>query len=172
MKCHAKPWFFVNREMVKYAKMLSPEKLSDLRVAKAIYQLVSGRFEIKLHSLKPWSFYKVQPSCEIWNQSIQSPMKVVFVLASMLYLSERIEDVKLYSNTLKYSFFTRPHYYVRLKLSGKRYDLDPLAYHTGKEFGEKLGEEGWEAGIPEVSHCCKGHLKIGEKSFHFCGLTP
>ncbi|MEM3512712.1 MAG: hypothetical protein QXH13_00900 [Thermoplasmata archaeon] len=172
MECCTKPWFFVNQDMVKYAKMLSPEKLSDVRVAKAIYQLVSGRFEIKLSSIRPWAFYRLQPSCEIWNQGTQPPMKVVFVLLSMLYLTGRFEDAKLYSTTQKYGIFTRPHYYVRLKVDEKRYDLDPLAYHTGKEFGERVGKVGAERDIPSISHPCSQHLKIGDNVFHLCGLTP
>ncbi|MCX8174290.1 MAG: hypothetical protein N3F63_06780 [Thermoplasmata archaeon] len=172
MECSAKPWFFVNQEMIKYAKMLSPQKLSDMRVARAVYQLVSGRFQIKLSSLKPWAFYKIQPSCEIWNLEVQPPMKVSFVLISMLYLTERFDDIKLYSTTQKYGIFTRPHYYVRLKIGEKRYDLDPLAYHAGREFGERFGKEGTEAGIPSIKYSCNQHLKIGEHTLHLCGLTP
>lgn len=172
MECHAKPWFFVNQEMIKYAKMLSPEKLSNMRVARAVYQLVSGRFEIKLSSLKPWAFYRPQPSCEIWKEEVQSPMKVTFVLVSMLYLTERFEEVKLYSTTKKYGIFTRPHHYVRLKISEKRCDLDPLAYHAGRKFGERLGCEGSEAEITAITHPCIEHLRIGDNVFHLCGLTP
>ncbi|MEM4160956.1 MAG: hypothetical protein QW531_03145 [Thermoplasmata archaeon] len=172
MECSAKPWFFVNSDMVRYARMLSNPKLTDMRVAKAVYQLVSGRFEVKLSSLRPWAFYRLQPSCEIWNTAVQPPMKVAFGLLSMLFLTERFDDIRLYSTSLKYGVFRRPHYYVRLKIQEKRYDLDPLVYHTGGKFGEHLGKDGAETEVPAIKHPCREHLQIRENVFHLCGLTP
>ncbi|MGC9060871.1 MAG: hypothetical protein ACP5JR_06555 [Thermoplasmata archaeon] len=168
MPCRAEPWFFVTEDMVRFGRMLSPEKLTDMRVAKAIYLLVSGRFEIKLSSLKPWAFYKIQPSCEIWNVSIQPPMKVCFVLISMLYLTGRFEDVALYSTVMKYGFFKRQHYYVRVKIGEKRYDLDPLAYQMNMGFGTHLGETGFHSEIPLILCECENEIQVGEKIFHLC----
>jgi len=167
LRCSANPWFFVNEEMLRYAKMLSPKKLSDFEVAKAIYQMVRGRFEIKVSSLKPWSFYRPEPSCEVWQKAEQSPMKVSFVLLSMLLLSERFEDARLCATTRKYGIFTRPHYYVRLKIGKKEWDLDVLAYEL--EPSNSLAKETQKAEIL-VNHPCKAHLKIGENVFHMCGM--
>jgi len=154
--------------MVRYAQMLAPRKMSDLKVAKAVYQLASGRFQIKLYSIAPWRFYKLEPSCIIWNHDIQPPLKVCFVLISMLYLTERFEEIKLYATNIRQGIFNRPHYYIRLRVGNTRYDLDPLVYHTTAEFGVHLGPDGSETDVPSIQHLCNRHLSIGDRQFHVC----
>ena len=139
------PWLFINSEMLQYARTLAASKLKGdpERLARAVFDLTSSRFESPKYSVRFFKTYMPSPAYRIWQKGggIGS-LKQSIVVKAMLLATGAFRDrdaVIMRSEPPYYSPGGKGHYFLRVRAGKAKVYQDSWGRNWKIPYGEHFG---------------------------------
>ena len=138
------PWFFINSEMLHFSNTLSESKLKNdkEKLAKAIFELTSSRFQSPKYSIRIFKTYASEVAYKIWEQggntgSLKQSIAIKAMLLATGCFSDK--DIRiLRTEPPHYTPASGGHFYLKVKLDKSSVYQDSWGREWKVAYGERF----------------------------------